>query len=64
MFTHTIPKRSYNIYKLQRLSFSYFISNLLELTCTSKLDDRWWFLYPVREIKEERRVYTICLDQA
>jgi len=53
----------YNIYKLKGLSFSYFISNLLELTCTSKLDDRWWFLYPIEETKEIHRVRTICLDQ-
>lgn len=53
----------YNIYKLERLSFSYFISNLLELTCTSKLDDRWWFLYPIKETKEIHRIETICLDQ-
>ena len=40
--------------------FSYFISNLLELTCSSSLDDRWWFLYPIT--KEKHRVRTICLD--
>jgi hypothetical protein len=52
----------YNIYKLRGLSFSYFISNLLELTCSSKLDDRWWFLYPIVGTKERHRVETICLD--
>lgn len=52
----------YNIYKLQGLSFSYFISNLLELTCSSNFDDRWWFLYPIVGSKETRRVRTICLD--
>jgi len=34
----------YSIYNLEDLSFSYFISNLLELTCSSSLDDRWWFI--------------------
>jgi len=52
----------FNIYKLQNLSFSYFISNLLELTCNSKLDDRWWFLYPIIGTKEKHRVKTICLE--
>ena len=51
----------YNIYELQNLSFSYFISNLLELTCTSELDDRWWFLYPIVGTKERYRMRTICL---
>ena len=50
----------YNIYNIKGLSFSYFISNLLELTCSSSLDDRWWFLYPIT--KENHRVRTICLD--
>ena len=52
----------YNIYELQNLSFSYFISNLLELTCISELDDRWWFLYPIVGTKERHRVKTICLE--
>ena len=58
----------YNIYKIEDLSFSYFISNLLELTCSSSLDDRRWFLYPIvgtKEIhgKEIDRVGTICLEE-
>ena len=52
----------YNIYILQGLSFSYFISNLLELTCSSVFDERWWLLYPIRETKERHRMKTICLD--
>jgi len=52
----------YNIYNIKGLSFSYFISNLLELTCSSSLDDRWWFLYPIEGTKEKHRVRTICLD--
>jgi len=51
----------YNIYNIEDLSFSYFISNLLELTCSSSLDDRWWFLYPIT--KEKHRVRTICLEE-
>lgn len=52
----------YNVYNLEGLSFSYFISNLLELTCSSNLDDRWWFLYPIEGTKEIHRVRPICLD--
>jgi len=52
----------YNIYSLEDLSFSYFISNLIALTCSSSLDDRWWFLYPIEGSKEGHRVRTICLD--
>ena len=52
----------YNIYSLDGLSFSYFISNLLELTCSFNPNDRWWFLYPIRGTKEIHRVRTICLD--
>ena len=53
----------YNIYELRNLSFSYFISNLLELTCMSELDDRWWFLYPIVGTKERQRMKTICLEE-
>lgn len=53
----------YNIYDLKGLSFSYFISNLLELSSLSSLDDRWWFLYPIEETKETRRRRTVYLDQ-
>ena len=52
----------YNIYEIHDLSFSYFISNLLELTGSSRLDDRWWFLYPIVGTKERHRVRTICLE--
>jgi len=52
----------YNIYTIRDLSFSYFISNLLKLTCSSNLYDRWWFLYPIRETKEMHRLRTICLE--
>ncbi len=51
----------YNVYELRNLSFSYFISNLLELTCISELDDRWWFLYPIVGTKERHRMKTVCL---
>ena len=52
----------YNIYKLKGLSFSYFISNLLDMACSEKLDDRWWFLFPIEGTKEVHRERTICLE--
>ncbi len=52
----------FNIYRIEELSFSYFISNLLELTSASELDDRWWFLYPIEGGKERNRIKTICLN--
>jgi len=52
----------YNIYRLEGLSFSYFISNLLDMACSEKLDDRWWFLFPVEGTKEVHRERTICLE--
>ncbi len=48
----------YNIYCLENLSFSYFISNLLEYVCLDSLDDRWWYLYPIdKESKEKKTIY-------
>jgi len=53
----------YKIYRLDNLSFSYFISNLLASLCPpSKLKDRWWFLYPIREGKEVHKIDTIRLE--
>jgi len=51
----------YNIYKIKELSFSYFISNLLDIVCSQKLDERWWFLFPIEETKEVHRLKTVCL---
>lgn len=51
----------YNIYKLEGLSFSYFISNLINMTCDKKIDDRWWFLFPIEGTKENYRKRIICL---
>lgn len=45
----------------RKISFSYFISNLIYHACDKKLDDRLWFLFPVRGGKEQYRVGTACL---
>lgn len=51
----------YNIYNLRGLSFSYFISNLICMTCGREIDDRWWFLFPIEGTKERYRERIICL---
>lgn len=51
----------YRIYKINELSFSYFISNLAEQTSESKLKERWWFLYPIKKGKEEYKIEDVCV---
>ncbi|RKX99824.1 MAG: hypothetical protein DRP54_06540 [Spirochaetes bacterium] len=63
-FWHTTTQVSginkyYRIYKIEDLSFSYFISNLLEQTHESKLKERWWFLYPIEKGKEKYKIEDI-----
>jgi len=53
------PQRKYSIYRIENLSFSYFISNLAEQTSKSNLKERWWFLYPIKEGKEEYNIEDI-----
>lgn len=51
----------YNVYELNSLSFSYFISNLIDIT-SGGLNDRYWFSFPIEGTKEMHRNRTICLD--
>lgn len=51
----------YNVYNLDNLSFSYFISNLVDIT-SGGLNDRYWFSFPIQGTKEIHRERTICLD--
>jgi hypothetical protein len=53
--------RSYNVYDLRRLSFSYFISNLLHITSDEEPIDRYWFSFPIEGTKEIYRRRTIRL---
>jgi len=50
----------YSIYEISDLSFSYFISNLIDIVCGG-LNDRYWFSFPIQGTKEVRRIRTICL---
>lgn len=50
----------YNVYSLNNLSFSYFISNLIDIT-SGGLNDRYWFSFPIEGTKEIHRNRTICL---
>lgn len=51
----------YNFYKINNMSFSYFVSNLLHIVCED-LDDRYWFSFPIAGTKEINRVQTIFLS--
>lgn len=53
--------RCYNVYELRRLSFSYFISNLLHITADEEPIDRYWFSFPIEGTKEIHRLRTIRL---
>lgn len=51
----------YSIYKINRLSFSYFISNLVEYVSGGKMKERYWFLYPIEKGKEKYKIRDICI---
>jgi hypothetical protein len=51
----------YNVYDIHNLSFSYFISNLIDIT-SGGLEDRYWFSFPIEGTKEVNRLRSICLD--
>ncbi len=52
----------YNIYKIKNLSFSYFISNLIDIVCGG-LNDWYWFSFPIPQTKEVHRLRTVCLQE-
>lgn len=52
----------YSIYEIKGLSFSYFISNLIEKVCEKKLTERWWFLYPIEKRKEQYKIKDIFIN--
>ena len=51
----------YRVYKLRDLSFSYFISNLVDSLHKEEVSDRQWFLFPIKGTKESHRGEIICL---
>lgn len=51
----------YNIYELEDLSHSYFISNLIHMTTTADMSDRYFMDFPIEGTKETRRNRTVCL---
>lgn len=48
----------YNIYQINFLSYSYFISNILHRTC-SDLDERYWHSFPINKEGNRRRIVEI-----
>lgn len=51
----------YNIYDIADLSFSYFISNLIDIVCGG-LNDRYWFAFPIENTKEAHRLRTVFIN--
>ena len=51
----------YNIYNINDLSFSYFISNLIHITTQKEMEERDWFSFPIPETKEAHRLRSVCL---
>lgn len=51
----------YSLYKIENLSYSYFISNLLHMVSNEELDDRYHFSFPIKGTKEIRRKKVIPL---
>jgi hypothetical protein len=51
----------YNIYDLEELSHAYFISNLIHMTTTADMTDRYFMDFPIEGTKETRRNRTVCL---
>jgi hypothetical protein len=54
------PGDFYNLYEINGLSFSYFISNLIHIT-SGGLNDRYWFSFPIQGTKETNRRGSICI---
>lgn len=54
----------FNIYNLEELSFSYFISNLIDYVVDNNMDERMWFMFPIRSNngKEDSRIQQCCLN--
>lgn len=50
-----VPRNYYAIYELEGLSYTYVISNLIELITEHDLRDIYGFLYPIRGGKEQFR---------
>lgn len=51
----------YSTYKIKNLSFSYFISNLIEHVSEKHMPERWWYSYPIKEGKETYKTEDICI---
>jgi hypothetical protein len=51
----------YNVYDIEDLSFSYFISNLIDIV-SGGLNDRYWIAFPIENTKEAHRLRTVHMD--
>lgn len=53
----------FNIYELKELSFSYFISNLIDYIVDKNMNERMWFMFPIQTTngKEDNKKKQCCL---
>lgn len=54
----------FNIYDIQNLSFSYFISNLIDYVIEEDTSERDWFMFPIvsENGKEDHSIGYCCID--
>lgn len=52
----------YSLYKIDDLSFSYFISNLIHISSNQLLDDRYQFSFPIVGTKEVSRKKVVEME--
>ncbi|WP_456488282.1 DUF6602 domain-containing protein [Caminibacter pacificus] len=53
----------FNIYELNNLAFSYFISNVIDFVVDKNMEDRFWFMFPKKSKhgKEDFKISQLCL---
>ena len=60
-----VSNRFFNIYDLNNLSFSYFISNLIDYVVEEDTRERDWFMFPIltENGKEDHGIGHCCIDE-
>lgn len=61
---HCASNKFFNIYNLHDLSFSYFISNLIDYVVNEDTTERDWFMFPIvsENGKEDYGIGHCCID--
>lgn len=62
--SHCQNNNFFNIYNLEELSFSYFISNLIDWVVDKNMNGRLWFMFPLQNNngKEDYKTHQLCLN--